>query len=64
MVLPPLDSTIICVILLVFIGGITYSEIEAVRYLNTSPEYAKYKFLIITTNIINGKDFFEEIKDD
>ena len=51
-------------ILLVFTGGVTYSEIEAVRYLNTSPEYAKYKFLIITTNIINGKDFFEGIKDD
>ena len=51
-------------ILLVYTGGITYSEIEAVRYLNTSKEYSKYKFLIITTNIINGKDFFEEIKDD
>ena len=51
-------------ILLVFTGGITYSEIGAVRYLNTSPEYSKYKFLIITTNIINAKDFFDEIKDD
>ena len=51
-------------ILLVYTGGITYSEIEAVRYLNTSPDYSKYKFLIITTNIINGKDFFNEIRDD
>ena len=51
-------------ILLVFTGGITYSEIEAVRYLNKSPEFAKYKFLIITTNIISGKSFFDEIKDD
>ena len=51
-------------ILLVYTGGITYSEIEAVRYLNKSPEYSKYKFLIITTNIINGKSFFDEIKDD
>ena len=51
-------------ILLVYTGGITYSEIEAVRYLNKSPEFSKYKFLIITTNIINGKSFFDEIKND
>ena len=51
-------------ILLVYIGGITYSEIEAIRFLNTSPEFSKYKFLIITTNIINGKTMFNEIKDD
>ena len=49
-------------ILLVFIGGITYSEIAAIRYLNKSPDYKKYKFLIITTNVISGKNFFDEIK--
>jgi hypothetical protein len=52
------------VILLVFIGGITYSEIAAIRYLNKSPEYSKYKFLIITTNIICAKTFFDGIKSD
>ena len=52
------------VILLVFIGGITYSEIAAIRYLNKSPSYSKYKFLIITTNVICGKTFFEGIKSD
>ena len=51
-------------ILLVFIGGVTYSEIDAVRFLNKSEEFSKYKFLIITTNIINAKSFFDEIKDD
>ena len=51
-------------ILLVFIGGVTYSEIDAVRFLNKSEEFGKYKFLIITTNIINAKSFFDEIKDD
>ena len=51
-------------ILLVFTGGITYSEIEAIRFLNKSDEFSKYKFLIITTNIINAKSFFDEIKDD
>ena len=58
---PPKENNFI---LLVYTGGITYSEIEAVRFLNKSPEFAKYKFLIITTNIINGKNFFDEIKDD
>ena len=51
-------------ILLVFIGGITYSEIEAIRFLNKSEEFSKYKFLIITTNVINAKSFFDEIKND
>jgi hypothetical protein len=51
-------------ILLVFIGGITYSEIEAIRFLNKSAEFSKYKFLIITTNVINAKSFFDEIKND
>ena len=52
------------VILLVFIGGITYSEIAAIRYLNKSEKYGKYKFLIITTHVINGKTFFDSIKSD
>jgi hypothetical protein len=52
------------VILLVFIGGITYSEIAAIRYLNKSEQYSKYKFLIITTHVINGKTFFDSIKSD
>ena len=51
-------------ILLVFTGGVTYSEIDAVRFLNKCEEFSKYKFLIITTNIINAKSFFEEIKED
>ena len=52
------------VILLVFIGGITYSEIAAIRYLNKSKKYSKYKFLIITTNVISGNTFFDGIKSD
>ena len=52
------------VILLVFIGGITYSEIAAIRYLNKSPKYSKYKFLIITTQVISGNSFFDSIKSD
>ncbi len=52
------------VILLVFIGGITYSEIAAIRYLNNSEKFNKRKFLIITTNVISGKNFFDCIKSD
>ena len=51
-------------VLLVFTGGITYSEIEAIRYMNKSKDFNKYKFLIITTNIIKAKSFLEEIQDD
>ena len=60
-VLPLQDKNFI---LLVFTGGVTYSEIDAVRFLNKSEEFSKYKFLIITTNIINAKSFFDEIKED
>ena len=52
------------VILLVFIGGITYSEIAAIRYLNNTEKFNKRKFLIITTNVISGKNFFDSIKSD
>ena len=51
-------------ILLVFTGGVTYAEIDAVRFLNQSEEFSKYKFLIITTNIISAKSFLDEIKED
>jgi hypothetical protein len=52
------------VILLVFIGGITYSEIAAIRYLNNSEKYQKRKFLILTTHVISGKSFFDSIRTD
>ena len=50
-------------ILLVFIGGITYSELAAIRYFN-SKKNTKYKFLVITTKVINGNSFFDDIKSD
>ena len=58
---PQIDNNFI---LLVFIGGITYSEIAAIRYLNNCPKYKKYKFLIITSNVISGNSFFDGIKSD
>ena len=32
--------------------------------MNTCKKYNKYKFLIVTTKVISGKSFFEEIKSD
>ena len=46
-------------ILLVFIGGITYGEIAAIRFLNENMQF--HKFIILTTSIINSKKFFESI---
>ena len=46
-------------ILLVFIGGITYSEIGAIRSLNK--KINNIKFIILTTHIITTKRFFQSI---
>ena len=46
-------------ILLIFIGGITYGEIASIRYLNETLQF--YKFVILTTNVINIKKIFDEI---
>jgi hypothetical protein len=46
-------------ILLVFVGGITYSELAAIRYLNKKSK--KYKFLIISDCMINNKKIFESL---
>lgn len=48
------------IILLVFVGGITFSEIAAIRYINSHNE--KYKFIIITTSIINPKSFINQLR--
>lgn len=40
------------IILLVFVGGITYGEISAIRYLN---KVSKVKFIILTSGIVNAK---------
>ena len=47
------------IILLVFIGGISYSEIGCIRYLNK--EFPKMKFIILTTCIINAKRIFDTL---
>ena len=47
-------------ILLVFIGGITYGELAAIRYLNK--KNINKKFIVITTGIINSKKIFNSLR--
>ena len=47
-------------ILLVFIGGITYGELAAIRYLNKTNE--DKKFIVLTTCMINNKKIFNSLK--
>jgi hypothetical protein len=47
-------------ILVVFIGGITYGELAGIRYLNN--KLRNKKFIVITTNIINSKRIFDQMK--
>ena len=46
--------------LLVFIGGITYGELSAVRYLNK--KLKNKKFVILTTGMVNYKKIFNSMK--
>ena len=47
-------------ILLVFIGGITYGELAAIRLLNKKNR--NKKFIVITTGMINTKKIFDSLK--
>ena len=47
-------------ILLIFIGGITYGELAAIRLLNKKSR--NKKFIIITTGMINSKKIFDSLR--
>jgi len=47
------------VVLIFFIGGVTYGEIAALRYLNRRMTNAGVEYVIGTTHIINGNGFLE-----
>ncbi len=47
-------------ILLVFIGGITYAEIAAIRHLNKTKK--DLKFIILTTHITSGKRIIDSMR--
>jgi hypothetical protein len=40
-------------VLLYFLGGVTFAEIGAIRFLNAQPD-SNVKFYIATTQLING----------
>ena len=46
-------------IMVYFIGGITYAEMAAIRFLQNL--YPKYKFIIATTSIINGESALHQL---
>ena len=48
-------------ILLVYIGGITFGELAAVRYLNKKNR--NKKFIVLTTGMINYKNIFDALKE-
>lgn len=50
------------VILVFFIGGITFAEISAIRYLNDISQDCE--FIIATTKLINGDTFLENLIED
>ena len=57
---------------IVFVGGVTYTEIEGIRYLNRkfNEEYKKKKrkkrtqFIILTTGILNSRKIFGNLGKD
>lgn len=51
------------VMLVVFIGGVTFAEIAALRFLGARPE-VNCTFVIATTKLINGTSLLESILDD
>ena len=59
------------IIFLVFIGGITYAEIEGIRYLNRKfneenkiGKRKKVQFIILTTGILNSEKIFSSLSKD
>lgn len=48
------------VIMVFYLGGVTYGEIAAIRFLNKLP-YMDKIFLIATTQIINGNRCVNQI---
>ena len=53
------ESNDIKYFLVVFIGGITYGELAAIRYLNKA--YKNKKFVVLTTSMINSQNIFDSL---
>lgn len=50
------------VIVVGFIGGVTFAEISALRFLSSCPD-CPHKFLILTTKIVNGRTLLQSFID-
>jgi hypothetical protein len=50
------------IILVFFVGGVTYAEISAIRYLNKK-HGGDVTYVIATTHIVNSKNFISSISD-
>ncbi|KAG0569695.1 hypothetical protein M758_6G104800 [Ceratodon purpureus] len=51
------------IVLVIFIGGVTFAEISALRFLE-SQEDMKYDFMVATTKLINGTTLVKSLIDD
>ena len=53
------DNNEVKYFLVIFIGGITYGELAAIRYLNKT--FQNKKFVVLTTSMINYKNIFDSL---
>ncbi|KAK9830347.1 hypothetical protein WJX72_011177 [[Myrmecia] bisecta] len=60
---PGLDSKKRLVVLVMFIGGVTFAEIAALRFLSTQPN-VNCDFVVATTKLINGSTLLESFVDE
>ena len=51
------------VVLVVFLGGVTFAEIAALRFIGRQPE-VNCAFVIATTKLINGSNLLDTFVDD
>ncbi len=51
------------VVLVVFIGGVTFAEVAALRFLGARPE-VNCAFVVATTKLVNGTTLLETFVDD
>jgi hypothetical protein len=49
-------------VLVVFIGGVTFAEISALRFISSRPD-SGFRFLVLTTRIVNGRTLLQSFID-
>lgn len=45
-------------VLVVFVGGVTFSEVSALRFLSSRPDMP-YRFLVCTSKLVNGRSLLQ-----